>query len=168
MLGAFGLTRSMVGRTDILEPKLLLVACLIPALLLTAVGITLLLAWLITSSRAHTVILEFALVGGLGLILGTYALAREANMEFDFQAATRHVLTDVRTEHRITRGRRGRKNHYYYVHCTDWRREHEGAPLRLQINSSAFYRMQGSSSAAISVRPGMLGFDWVEKIEPTW
>ena len=128
------------------------------ALLLTAAGIVFLLAWLIASSRAHTVILEFVLVGGLGLVLGTYALAREANMEFDFRAATRHVLTDVRTEHCITRGRRGRKNHYYYVHCTDWRRGHEGAPLRLQINSSAFYRMEGGSSAAISRTTGHAGF----------
>jgi hypothetical protein len=167
-LGAFGLARSMMGRTDILDPMLLFAACLIPALVLTAAGIAFLLAWLVASSRAHTVILEFALVGGLGLVLGSYALAREANMEFDFRTATRHVLTDTRTEHRITRGRRGRKHHHYYVHCTDWRKGHEGMPLRVEIHSSTYRRMQNSTAAAIYVRPGLFGFDWVEKIEPIW
>jgi hypothetical protein len=168
VLGAFGLTRSLAGRTDILEPMLLFAACLVPAFLLTAAGVAVLLVWLVASSRAHTVILEFAIVGGLGLALATYALAREANMEFDFQPANRHVLTEVRTEHRITYGRRGRRHHHYYVHCTDWRQRHAGAPLRLEISSSLFRRMQGSSSAAVFVRPGLFGFDWVEKIEPAW
>ncbi len=42
------------------------------------------------------------------------------------------------------------------------------APLLPGAHSSAYYRMEGSRSAAIYVRPGVLGFDWVEKIEPTW
>jgi hypothetical protein len=166
-LGAFGIMRS-TGRTDILEPGLLFAACVIPALLAAAGGIVFLLGWLIASSRAHTVMLEFALVGGLGLMLGTYALAREANMEFDYYPAIRQVLTDVYTEHRVTHGRRGRKYHHYYMHCADWRKGHEGRPLRLEINSWTYDRLQGSHSAVIYVRRGLLRFSWVEKIEPSW
>lgn len=166
VLGAYGLGRSM-GLTDILDPWLLFLACLIPALLLTAGGIVVLLGWLAASSRAHTVIVEFALVGGVGLLLGTYALAREANMEFDFHAPNQ-VVTAIHTEHRISTGRRGRTYHHYYAHCTDWRMGHEGTPLRIEITSSDYQRLQNNREAAIYVKPGLFGFDWIEKIEPTW
>ena len=167
-LGVFGLTRSIVGRTDILEPKLLFLACLVPALVLTAVIAFALLAWLIASSRAHTVVLEFVLVGGLGLVSGTYALAREANMELDYQPAVSHELTHVRTEHRVTKGRRGRRHDHYYFYCADWRKGHEAAWLELEISSSTYQSLQSGRSATIYVRPGLFGFDWVEKIEPGW
>lgn len=163
-LGAVGLGRSM-GLTDILDPGLLFLACLIPALLLTVGGIVVLLGWLAASSRAHTVIVEFALVGGVGLWLGTYALAREADMEFDFHAANR-VVTAIHTEHKISKGRRGSTYHHYYLHCMDWRRGHEGERLSMEIAASDYQRLQNMHEAAISVRPGLLGFDWVEKIEP--
>jgi hypothetical protein len=168
ILGFAGLTRSIVGRTDILEPTLLFAACLIPAVLLVIGGITFILAWLVGSSRAHIVLLEFAVVGGIGLIMSTYALAREANMDFDFEPSTRYELTNIQTEHRTTRGRRGRKHQHYYLYCPDWRNGHEGRRLRLEISSSTFYEMKDSRSAAIYIRPGLLGFDWVEKIEPAW
>lgn len=165
-VGVFGLTRSIVGRTDILEPRLLFLACLVPALVVTAVLAFSLLAWLIASSRAHTVVLEFVLVGGLGIVSGAYALAREANMELDYHPAVTHVLKDARAEHRITRGRRGGTRHYYYVHGADWRSGHEGEQLKLEISSSTYDRLQGSRSATLYVRPGLFGFDWIEKIEP--
>jgi hypothetical protein len=164
-LGVVGLIRS-TGRTDILEPGLLFAACVIPALLASAGSIVFLLAWLIASSRAHTVIFEFALAGGLGLLLSTYALAREANMEFDFYPATRHVVTDVYTEHRVRRGRRGRTHHSYYMNCADWRRGYEGHPLRLEIDSRTYALLQGSHAATVYARPGLFHFAWVERIDP--
>lgn len=167
VLGVFGLTRSIVGRTDILEPKLLFLTCLVPALILLVASAFFLLAWLMASSRAHTVVLEFVLVGGIGLVSGTYALAREANMELDSHPATGHVLTDVRTEHRVTRRRRGR-NHHYYVYGADWRKGHEGERLKLEISSSTYQSLQNGRSAVVYVRPGLFGFDWIEKIEPGW
>lgn len=164
-LGIYGIFRSM-GRTDILEPWLLLTACTIPALAILAGSLFFVLAWFIGSSRAHTVVLEFAIVGGLGFIMSTFALAREANIGFDSQPAARHLLTDISTEHKITRGRRGSKHHYYYLHCWDWREGHKGDPLRLEVSSSTFRQMEGIQSAAVYVKPGLLRFDWVERIEP--
>jgi len=163
-LGAFGITRSIVGRTDIVEPLLLLTACLIPALLMTAAVTVILLALLAASSRAHTVILECALVGGLGLLLGTYALAREANMEFDSRPATA-VVSKIHLEHRVRKGRRGSTYHDYYVYCRDWRPGKAGT-LRLEIYSDTYVLLRRKPSATIHVKPGLFGFDWVEKIEP--
>jgi hypothetical protein len=82
-------------------------------------------------------------------------------------AATSHVLADVRTEHRVTRRRRGRNNHYY-VYGADWRKGHEGEWLKFEISSSTYQSLQNSRSAVIYIRPGLFGFDWVEKIEPGW
>jgi hypothetical protein len=165
-LGMFGLMRSGDGRTDIIEPKLLFLACLVPALAVTAAAAFALLTWLIATSRAHTVVLEFVLVAGVGFVSGSYALAREANMDFDFQAA-RQVVIDVNSEDRVTKALRGGgKRHDYYIHCDDWRSGHEGERLTLEITAEMYQRLQGSRSAVIYVKPGLFGFDWVERIEP--
>lgn len=165
VLGVFGIMRTGLGSTDIVEPKLLIMACLIPALLMTAAGTKILGAWLAASSRAHTVMLECILVGGLGLLLGIYALAREANMEFDFHPATR-VVSSVRPIREFSSGRRfGGGHSRYYIYCRDWRPGHEGR-LRLKISASDFYLLSLERTAAIYVRPGLFGFEWVEKIEP--
>jgi hypothetical protein len=163
-LGVFGLIRSIEGRTDIIEPKLLFLACLVPALAVTAAAAAALLAWLIASSRAHTVVLEFVLVGGLGFVSGSYALAREANMDFDFHTASK-VVVDVQVEDRVTTGRRGRERHNYYIHCDDWRRGHEGNRLTIEITSQMYRRLQVSRSATIYVKPGLFGFAWIERID---
>jgi hypothetical protein len=163
VLGVFGIMRTGLGSTDIVEPKLLIMACLIPALLLTAVGTKVLVAWLAASSRAHTVILECTLVGGLGLQLATYALAREANVAFDFHPATR-VVTNVTPISEFSGGRFRGGSSRYYIYCRDWRSGHEGR-LRLKISASDFYELSLTPRAAIYVRPGLFGFEWVEKIE---
>jgi hypothetical protein len=165
VLGVFGILRTGYGSTDIVEPKLLIMACLIPALLMTAAGTKILVAWLAASSRAHTVILECILVGGLGLLLATYALAREVNVEFDFHPATR-VVSKVDPIRVTSSGRYGRTaNSSYYIYCRDWRPGHEGR-LRLKISYSDYYLLSLKRTAAIYVRPGLFGFEWVEKIEP--
>jgi hypothetical protein len=166
VLGVLGLMRAAVGRTDILDPKLLFAACLVPTVLIVAAAITFVLAWLIASSRAHTVALEFALVGGLGIAMSTYSLAREANIELDPNPASRYVLTHIDTAHFISRGRLNSERHTYYLLCSDWRTGREGRPLELQISSGTYRQIVGHESAAIYVRPGLLHFDWVEKIEP--
>jgi len=167
LLGMLGLMIAAIGRTDILDPKLLFVACLVPTVLIIGAAVTLVLAWLIGSSRAHTVALEFALIGGMGIAMSTYSLAREANIEFDQKPASRYVLTHIDTEDVISR-RRGRERHRYYLLCSDWRTGREGYPLRLQISPVTYRQLVGNESAAIYIRPGLLHFDWVEKIEPAW
>jgi hypothetical protein len=113
------------------------------------------------------VALEFAFVGGLGIAMCAYSLAREANIEFDPKPASRYVLTHIHTEDVISR-RRGRERHRYYLLCSDWRTGRAGHSLRLQISSGTYRQLAGVDSAAIYVRPGLLHFDWVEKIEPAW
>ncbi len=67
-------------------------------------------------------ILECILVGGLGLLLGTYALASmKLNVEFDFRPAIGSSQA-IRT-HEFSSGLRGRGggNSRYYIYCRDWR-----------------------------------------------
>ena len=49
-----------------------------------------------------------------------------------------------------------------------WRKGHEGERLKLEISSSTYQSLQNGRSAVVYVRPGLFGFDWVEKIEPGW
>jgi hypothetical protein len=164
VLGGLGLVRGSIGRTDILDPWQLLLACVPIGLILAAGFLLFVLVVLGRSSRTHVVLLEAALVGSFGFVAGSFALAREANIELDTSKPESHLLADAKVEHRITRGRRGRRNHHYYLHASDWRPEHQGAYRSMEIDSSTFQRLRDNNGAVIVTRRGALGYEWVESM----
>jgi len=166
IFGIYGVLRSTMGRTDILDSWDLLKASAVPGVLALIGFLVVILYTLGRSSRTHLVLVEATLVGGLGFVLSAYAFARDANVDFDQRAATAHELHEVRAEHRITRGRRGRTNHNYYLHTADWRAGHGGKPLALEIDLATFNRLADQQEAIVHVRPGALGYEWIERIEP--
>lgn len=168
VVGGLGLTRALIGRTDILEPSSLFFACAIPGALLALGALLGIVGWLGGSSRAHLVLIEFTLVGVAGFALSGFALGREMNIDLDSRPAKAYVLSNVTTEHKITRGRRGRKNHHYYLHTQQWQPSHRGAYRTIEITKTDYLALQNARQAVIHVRPGALGFEWVERIEPSW
>jgi hypothetical protein len=166
VLGVYGLIRGGSGRTDILDSWALFAACVVPGLIALSVFVALIVAFLGRSSRTHLVLVEAVLVGGMGFVVGLFALARELNIEFDTHPPQSIELTDVRAEHKISRGRRGRTNHDYYLHVPDWRESRRGASLRLEISSALYQQLANESRVALQVKPGLLGFEWVESIRP--
>jgi hypothetical protein len=164
-LGLYGLIRS-AGRTDILESGHLFAACMFPGAVVAVCFLLLVVAFLGRSSRAHLVLIEAALVGGFGFIASTYALGREANMEFDRHAVQRIELHQVRVEHKITRGRRGRQRHYYYLYAPDWRESHRGETLKVEIDRGLFSAFGDRHDAIARIKPGAFGFAWIERIIP--
>lgn len=163
--GVYGLLRGIAGRTDILEPWTLLGWTIVPSLLLFALFLGAIVFLLGGSSRAHLVLLEVLLVGSWGFVLSGHALAREANLAFDGRPPRLVHVSGIDTEHVVRRGKRGRRTHRYYVHVDDWRAS--GAPtLRLEIDSATYGRLPDGGDATLYVRPGALGFEWIERIEP--
>lgn len=168
VLGGFGLVRSMIGRADILEPWSLFVACAITGVLLAIGALLGIVSWLGGSSRAHIVLIEFALVGIVGFALSSFALGREMNMDLDSSPATSYVLPNIRTEYEVSKRRRDGTRHHYYVHTVEWRPSHSSAYRKLEITAAEYRSLQSATEAVIYVRPGALGFEWIERIQPNW
>jgi hypothetical protein len=166
ILGVYGLIRGVGGRTDILDSWGLFAACVVPGLVALGFFVATIITFLGRSSRTHLVLVEAVLVGGMGFVVGLFALARELNIEFDTKPADVIELGDVRAEHKITRGRRGRQNHHYYLHVSDWRESKRSAPLRLEISSDLYRQLANENRVALGVKPGLLGFEWIESIRP--
>lgn len=163
VLGGLGLIRSLVGRTDILEPWHLFAACVPLGLALAAAFLLLIVTLLRRSSRAHVVLIEAAIVGSFGFITATFALAREANIEFDTSTAQPHELHGARVEHQVERRRR-RTRHTYYLHAPDWRAAHSGEQLQFTIDATTFQRLEGKDSVIVVTRQGALAHEWIEGI----
>jgi hypothetical protein len=163
-LGILGVIRGTAGRTDILDSWGLLAACVVPGLLALAVFIALIVIFLGRSSRTHLVLIEVIFVGGLGFVLGLFALARELNVEFDNSPPQSIELQGVRAEHTTSRGRRGRRNDHFYLHVTDWRESQRGRRLRLEISSNEYRQFAHVKAVTLQVKPGLLGFEWIELI----
>jgi len=166
VLGIYGLIRGGTGRTDILDSWQLFVACVVPGAIGLGIFVALIVAFLGRSSRTHLVLVEAVLVGGVGFVLGLFGLAREMNVEFDPSPAQSIEISGARTEHKITRGRRGSRNHHYYLHIADWRVSRQGAPLRLELSSEQFRQLENQRNVTLHVKSGSLGFEWVESIVP--
>jgi hypothetical protein len=166
ILGCYGLIRAFAGRTDILDSWQLFYSSAIAGLVVTAIFVLAVLKVLGRSSRTHLVLIEGVLVGTLGFVLSMFALAREANITFDGQRPQLQELHDIRVEHRVTRGRRGSKNHHYYLHTPDWRPEHLGEPLKLEIDRGDYALLEGKTEAIIFLRAGALGYQWIERVAP--
>jgi hypothetical protein len=164
VLGGLGLVRGATGRTDILEPGQLFAACVPLGLIFAGAFLLLILVFLGRSSRTHVVLIEAAIVGTFGFVTGTFALAREANIEFDTSSARPHELREARVEHRITRGRRGRRNDHYYLHTPDWRMPTAAQQLRIVIDRDTYYQLAGKDGALVETRKGVFGYEWIQRI----
>ena len=90
------------------------------------------------------------------------------NIDLDFQPAQTYVLSNVRAEHVVKHGRRGRKRNYYYLHTAEWSPAHRSAFRKLEISESDYARLANTSEVIARIRPGALGFEWVERIDPSW
>lgn len=167
VLGCYGLIRALAGRTDIVDSWQLFHASAVAGLVVTAIFVVAVLKVLGRSSRTHLVLIEGVLVGTFGFVLSMFALAREANISFDVQRPQFQKLHDIRVQHRITSRRRGRKDHHYYLRTADWRPDHAGERLKLEIDRSDYLLLEGKTEAILILRAGALGYQWIERVAPT-
>lgn len=128
----------------------LLVLALLAAALLLLAG----------TSRAHLVMLEILLVGGLGAIAVAWTQVRDFNIEADQTAATELHAT-VQSKHERRRRRGGRT---YHLVVTDWnggRRTQD-----LSVSFRLYSRVRPGQTLAVLQHPGALGARWVEHLRP--
>ena len=48
----------------------------------------------------------------------------------------------------------------------DWRPEHSNEMLRLEIDREDYWRLYEKTEAIVLVRPGALGYQWIEGVAP--
>jgi hypothetical protein len=111
------------------------------------------------TSRAHVVLAEVLLVGGLGAGLTAVSEVRDFNMEMDASPPAVHATTVIdRTMHR---GRRGRRS--YSVTLAAWDGSH-GAQ-KLGVSQSDYDRYAPGTPVTVTTRAGYLHLAWLEKFE---
>lgn len=117
-------------------------------------------AWLRGSSHAHIVMWEILLSGGAGLIMSGYALARDVNCGWDQAMAAPQVVTvtDKRTGYR-------RKYGTYYQLDFDAAAQQAGIPHSIEVDGGTYRRAVAGEHVVIFVKPGYLGYRWIESIQ---
>ncbi|MEW5770083.1 MAG: hypothetical protein AB1831_06915 [Pseudomonadota bacterium] len=129
-------------------------------LIVLFVLLTLAAAWLRGSSHAHIVMLEILFSGGLGLFMSSYALARDANCNWEQAVATPHIVT---VSHKST-GYRRKYGTYYTLHF-DAAAARADLPSSIEVDARTYGNAVQGDHVVIFVRPGALGYRWVEAIQ---
>jgi hypothetical protein len=138
-------------------------AVVVAAVLLLALALATLFL-LGRSSRAHLVLLQVLLLGGLGAAVTSFVELRDLNMEAD-RGKVQEFATVVQGKHYTThRTRRGGTSHNYYLELSDWARP--GATYDLEVDSSTYNARYLTQPLVVRQHPGFLGVRWVESVEP--
>jgi len=111
------------------------------------------------SARAHVVLFEVLLVGGLGAIVTSYVEMRDLNMEWDQRPAVRH---EVRVE--SMRSYRGRRYRSYYITVKGWP-EHNRT-REFEVSSSLYYQSKQGMKMEVWQKPGYFNVPWVAALTP--
>jgi hypothetical protein len=143
----------MIDGTGLLAFSSLVAGALLGLLLVSAA------AWLRGSSHAHVVMWEILISGGLGLVMSSYALARDVNCDWDQAIAASHAVTVVGkyTGHR-------RKYGTYYKLNFDADAARAGLPASIEVDAGSYRKAVVGERMVILVKPGRLGYRWIEAI----
>ncbi len=116
------------------------------------------------SARAHIVLLEVLVMGGVGAFLSGYSLAKDLNVALDRAPAQEVRVPVARHERVLARDHRGRQRTRHYLHVRDWTGE---AGLRkLSVKWDLYEDSVRAGELRLLVREGGLGMPWLEEIEP--
>jgi len=133
------------------------------AVLLVAMGLAT-MALLGGSSRAHLVLAQVLLLGGLGALATGFVELRDFNMEAD-RATAQEFATVVQGKHYTTHRKRGGGTGYtYFLELADWNRP--GLTLDLEVSPHTYDIRYLTQPLVVRQHPGFLGVRWVESIEP--
>lgn len=138
-------------------------AAIVAAVLLLVLAVAT-VALLGRSSRAHLVLVQVLLVGGLGAVASAFVELRDLNMEAD-TAKVQELATVVQGKHYTThRKRNGGNSHNYYLELADWNTP--GATLDLEVGSDMYNVRFLGEPLVVRQHPGFLHVRWIESIDP--
>ena len=111
------------------------------------------------TSRAHLVLAEVLLVGGLGAAATAVTEVRDLNIEADSSTAVAHATNIV--DQQVHRGRRGRRT--YSVTLAAFPGS-DGA-FRMKVDKHEYDRLAIGMPVTVQVREGYLGLAWLESYD---
>lgn len=129
--------------------------------ILLFVGLMATAAILRGSSYVHIVMLEMLASGGIGLLLTGYVFARDVNCGWD-AAEAKSSYVSVSGKHQGHRRRYGT----YYTLTLDGSIMNQGLPGSLEVPFSVYRDAEIGKPLIITIKPGFLGYRWIESIRP--
>jgi hypothetical protein len=165
-VGVVVILRAIKGKTELLAPWTLFAAGLAPSLLMLVAFALLAMKWLGGSSRAHLVLVELLTVGTFGFATAGFGVLREIDVAFDPYAGRRHVI-----EHATLSYHRGRKSgSHYYLHPAGFPAPNDDSKLEIDRATYEWLQREHPTGTDVGpltlvVRPGSLGFAWLENVE---
>ncbi|HEY0686441.1 MAG TPA: hypothetical protein VGD45_29150 [Steroidobacter sp.] len=163
--GIYGLLRAW-ERTDILDSASMIETSAIFGLSALLPFAFFSLYLLGRSWRAWLVLLAGLLVALPGFFLFAYALMREANIHLDAGTARIYELRGVSPKHVETDSPLPRNASYYILDTREWPPDLPWPP-QLRIRPDEYHALLAKNRALLFVRPGALGYAWVERVLPT-
>jgi hypothetical protein len=139
-----------VDRTQLFLQALLLAAFVLSGL----IGMTVIA--LGRTSRAHVILIEIVITGGIGASLAATANLRDVNMDFDSSPAQVMELAVVAKE--STKGRRSTR---YFLYVKDWTGR-DNDTFRFSVGSIVYAEaIPFSTKIRVKQRAGALGVRWI-------
>lgn len=124
---------------------------------LSVAGLLLLALFMLgRSARAHLVLIELVLVGGIGALLTLFTELRDLNMEAD-KSPTAFVQAKI-IDKTMSRSRKGGTR--YYVQVPDW--IEPGEVRKIHVSSDFYAAADAGKSISFEQRAGFLGIRWVQ------
>lgn len=112
------------------------------------------------SAHAHVVMLEILLSGGLGVAVSSYMLLREINLEFDRAESVSYAVTVV--DKQISRSRKSASRLKLYVVTPN----SANTARVILVDRAAYAQAKPGHQVLLFIKPGALGFRWLERVEP--
>jgi hypothetical protein len=158
--GAFHGVRLFATKTpDTLDDTALWALSIPVALAIVAALVAATLVLLGRTSRAHLVLAEVLLVGGIGAVATAVCEVRDLNMEADSSEAVVHGTSIV--DRAMHHGRKGGRT--YTVTFAPF--PGSDGPYRLKVSAGDYDRLMVGMPVAVRVREGWLGLAWLESYE---
>lgn len=111
------------------------------------------------TSRAHLVLFEVLLVGGIGAVMSCVVHLRDLNIDLDSTPAST-FNTQVIDKH-ISRSRKGGTS--YYITLAPWNENSSSKRVKVSYTDYGLYAIGGEVD--VYQKPGYLNIRWVERIE---
>ncbi len=131
----------------------------IPATTILLILIFVIIRILGKSSRTHLVLIEFLIIGYIGLITIFYEILKEININFDTSLPHTFITKIVNKE--INHSRKGPTT--YYLNLSEW--ENLKIKKKIKISSSTYKKYENDDIVKIYIKKGRLNVKWILDIE---
>ncbi len=110
------------------------------------------------SAYAHVILAEVFISGGLGLLMGGYAMVRDIDVSFD-HSVQRTVRADILGK----RSWHGRKSGTHYELRLKGQDGARSLPNNIEVSYDIYQMAQEGKPVTLAIRDGALGYRWVEE-----